>query len=179
MNNSPLPSVCAAWVERWVGAEALATVVRRARVAPGDAELMAWLFSILDCAVRDFAALVLDTSGAPAQASLHRALTPIRDAPTARQALPLLSASMSVARVHGAQPLFLGSLRLAVDLSASLDEERRATGALDRSGFESLFGKSATLDMALYRGVASGVRQDAVSRLFAPRVVAWPAAESP
>lgn len=179
MDKSPLPPECAAWIERWAGAEAAAAVVQRARVAPGDAALMAWLFSILDCAAREFAALVLDTAGAPAQASLHRALTPIRDAPTARQALPLLRASMSVARAHGAQPLFLGSLRLAVERSASLDEERRSTGALDRAGFEGLFGKSAMLDMALYRGVASGVRPDAVSRLFAPRVVAWPGQEPP
>jgi len=179
MNDSPLPPVCAAWIERWVGAEASANALRQARTAPGDAELMAWLFSLLDCAARDFAALVLDTAGAPAQAELHRALTPIRDAPTARQALPLLKASMSVARAHGAQPLFLSSLGLAVELSASLDEERRATGELRRSGLENLFGESATLDMALHRGIASGVRRDAVSRLFTPRVGAWARTESP
>lgn len=162
----------AAWLARWVTEEAAAVALRRIQQRRDDAELLAWVFSVVDWVARDFAALVLDARGAPAQAALHRDAAPLRDVSTARRVLPLLDASMTVARIKGANHLFLGSAHLAVEVTISLATAFETTQTVAPSSISTLFGPSAALDMALYRGIASGAPKDVVSRRLSARVAA-------
>ena len=174
MNAAGLPETCTSWLERWVAPELVLATKQSAAASPGDAQLMGWVFLVIDWLARDFPAIVFERVDAPPQATRFRELAPLLDRSSASAVLPLLDSSMTVARVSGAQPLFLSSIRLAVEMTIHMADRLDATGSIDESSLSTIFGDNATMDMALRRGFASGAPRASALRQLSARVVQWP-----